>query len=98
LIKQVLGRSSRDLAMRAHSPKRWQRLMSWVGMALLIILVNLLSNLSLTMRSFSEGLAWIEKRGRYGYINKLGQIVIKPQFETPNDFSAGLSRPESWFH
>src|SRR3990172_11387560 len=34
----------------------------------------------------------IEVDGRFGYINKSGQIVIKPQFDRAQDFSDGLAR------
>lgn len=41
--------------------------------------------------NFSEGLAVIEKRNKKGYINKLGEIVIKPQYEDAGKFSEGLA-------
>lgn len=44
---------------------------------------------------FSEGLAAImekvEGKTKIGFINKLGQIVIKPQFDEVNDFSENLA-------
>ncbi|MBN2571704.1 MAG: WG repeat-containing protein [Ignavibacteriales bacterium] len=40
---------------------------------------------------FSNGLAFIRKNKKYGYIDKTGKIVIKPQFEWPSNFSEGLA-------
>src|SRR5687768_15767820 len=34
----------------------------------------------------------VEIDGRYGFINKLGKIVIDPQFEAVGDFSEGFAR------
>jgi hypothetical protein len=31
------------------------------------------------------------KNGKYGYIDKTGKIVIKPQFDKAYDFSEGLA-------
>ena len=42
-------------------------------------------------RSFSEGLARVEIDSKWGYINKAGQVVIKPQFDYADDFSEGLT-------
>jgi len=42
-------------------------------------------------RHFSEGLAQIEKNGKWGYINKNGKIVIEPQFDYAAQFSEGLA-------
>ncbi len=41
--------------------------------------------------SFSEGLAAIKQNGKYGYINKQGQLVIQLQFDNANSFSEGLA-------
>src|SRR5579871_4742396 len=38
---------------------------------------------------FSEGLAAIKVDGQYGYIDKSGKMVIKPQFWEAADFSEG---------
>lgn len=50
------------------------------------------------MGRFSEGLAWVgaadpreAKRNLYGYINKAGDFVIRPQFVTAQEFSEGLA-------
>jgi len=44
-------------------------------------------------RNFSEGLASVEIGDKWGFINKAGVMVIKPQFETPGIlfFSEGLA-------
>jgi len=50
-------------------------------------------------RHFSEGLAQIEKNGKWGYIDKTGKVVIKPQFEYAAQFSEGLAKiktKEGW--
>lgn len=41
---------------------------------------------------FSEGMAVIiGKDGKYGYINKKGEIVVKPQFQQVGNFSEGVA-------
>jgi len=40
---------------------------------------------------FSEGLALIGTGGKYGYIDKTGRVVIKPQFDHGEDFSDGMA-------
>ncbi len=42
-------------------------------------------------RDFSEGLAAIKIEQKWGYINREGKIVIKPQFMGAQDFSEGLA-------
>lgn len=38
---------------------------------------------------FSEGLAAVRIKDRYGYVNKTGEIVIQPQFTEANPFKEG---------
>lgn len=43
---------------------------------------------------FSEGLAPVRKNGKWGYINKKGKAVIKPQYDVKDpfvNFSEGLA-------
>ncbi len=40
---------------------------------------------------FSEGLARVRKKWKYGFTNKEGQIVIPPQFDSTWSFSEGLA-------
>jgi hypothetical protein len=40
--------------------------------------------------NFSEGLAWF-KAERYGYIDRDGRVVIRPQFSNAGDFHNGLA-------
>lgn len=40
---------------------------------------------------FKEGLAFIKKDGRYGYVNEYGKIVIPLQYQNARDFSEGLA-------
>ena len=42
-------------------------------------------------RDFSQGLAAIKIERKWGYINRQGQIVIKPQFLGAQDFTEGLA-------
>lgn len=42
-------------------------------------------------RNFSEGLCAIADHGRYGYCDRSGRIVIKPQYENAQEFSEGLA-------
>lgn len=42
-----------------------------------------------SVQSFSEGLAVVEKEGKYGYIDKKGNVVIPIQYKTASDFSDG---------
>ncbi len=42
-----------------------------------------------SVHSFSEGLAIVEKDGKYGYIDKKGNVVIPIQYEMASDFSDG---------
>lgn len=42
-----------------------------------------------SVQSFSEGLAVVEKSGKYGYIDKKGNIVIPIQYKSASDFSDG---------
>ncbi|MEJ1933162.1 WG repeat-containing protein, partial [Nostoc sp. NIES-2111] len=42
---------------------------------------------------FSEGLASVKtESGKWGFINRQGNIVIKPQFDEVSNFSFGLAR------
>jgi len=34
----------------------------------------------------------VEQSGKFGYIDKTGNIIIKPQFDSAWDFSEGLAR------
>ena len=40
---------------------------------------------------FNEGLAPIEKDGKWGFIDKNGKVVIEPQFGEVGQFSEGLA-------
>lgn len=42
-------------------------------------------------RFFSENLAAVKINGKWGYINKIGKLVIKAQFDYANDFSDNLA-------
>ena len=40
---------------------------------------------------FSEGLAWVEQAGKYGFINLSGETVVAAQFDAVQSFSEGLA-------
>lgn len=40
---------------------------------------------------FSEGLAWVKRSNRYGYINESGAEVIPMQFDSCSDFQDGMA-------
>ena len=42
-------------------------------------------------QNFSDGLAAVNKNGKYGYINKTGQFTIEPQFESAGSFKNGVA-------
>jgi len=44
-----------------------------------------------SVRAFSEGLAAVEKEGKWGYVNRAGNMVIPPKFDTPGSFANGLA-------
>lgn len=41
--------------------------------------------------NFSDGLAWVEANGKYGYIDKRGHLVIDTVFSLAGDFSEGFA-------
>lgn len=43
------------------------------------------------VREFSEGLAAVNRLGRWGFVNRAGEQVIKTQYELVGDFSDGLA-------
>lgn len=45
---------------------------------------------------FSDGVAAVRKyiRGRYGYIDKTGKTIIKPQYRSASDFKNGIAKVE----
>jgi hypothetical protein len=43
---------------------------------------------------FSEGLAYIVVNGKWGFINKTGKVIIKPQFDDAGCFREGLAPVE----
>ena len=47
-------------------------------------------------RNFSEGLALVRKKGKWGYINKFGSVVIRPQFKSAWSFEGEYARVKSF--
>ena len=43
------------------------------------------------LEGFNEGLAPVQKNGKWGYIDAAGRFVIEPQFDDANSFSEGLA-------
>ncbi|WP_055444358.1 WG repeat-containing protein [Lacinutrix himadriensis] len=44
------------------------------------------------MFDFSEGFAQIKKRGKIGFINTTGKVIVEPKFEVADDFFNGYSK------
>ena len=44
--------------------------------------------------SFSEGLAWVGKDGKYGFVDKQGKLVIPLDYGNAGSFSEGLALVE----
>ena len=42
-------------------------------------------------RTFSEGMAFVEKKDKKGFIDKSGRIILEPNFESLGDFSEGYA-------
>lgn len=40
---------------------------------------------------FCEGMAWVRQGGKYGYVNKLGRLVIDTLFSYASDFNSNLA-------
>lgn len=45
-------------------------------------------------KGFSEGLAYVVVKGKWGFINRAGDIIIKPQFDDAGCFRNGLAPVE----
>lgn len=45
--------------------------------------------------SFSEGLAHVKRKGKWGFIDKRGKLVIEPAFEAATGFSEGFAAVKS---
>lgn len=45
----------------------------------------------MSIESYAEGLARFERKGKYGYLNLDGDIVIMPEFEDCSSYSDGLA-------
>lgn len=59
-----------------------------------VIGIQFLTERSDHVGRFSEGLAWVCPKGsggKFGYINRSGNIVIEPQFDFPGNFRNGLA-------
>ena len=41
---------------------------------------------------FSEGMAYVGIKGRWGFVDRSGNIVIEPKFTHADSFSNGLAR------
>lgn len=63
----------------------------------IIIVALLFSSCSLfsSAKLKHEGLFRIRENGKFGFIDKSGKVVIKPQFDSAEDFSEGLAQVSS---
>ena len=44
-----------------------------------------------SIKEFSDGLAMVSKKEKYGFIDKKGNVVVKPKYEWAYQFSDGLA-------
>lgn len=49
------------------------------------------NNWALDIRNFSEGLVAMEKGGKWGYLNKAGEVVIDYTYDSAKDFKGGVA-------
>ena len=52
-------------------------------------------------RDFSEGLAWVEKDGKWGYINTKGEQIVECKFDHANVFNEGFAvvkKDDKWIY
>jgi hypothetical protein len=63
-------------------------------MRILLLITLILTFSSITFAQTKDKampLFWIQENGKYGYIDKTGKVVIKPQFENTMGFNEGLA-------
>ena len=76
------------------SPKKGGKIL-WIAAIVIvasIVGIIMLSNSGFdSMYSFHEGLAMVKKNGKYGYIDKSGNVVIPLEFEDAEGFYEGLA-------
>jgi WD40 repeat protein len=67
-----------------------QRFPRYSALALFISIVCFLANAQ-DKQNVAKALFPVEQNNRWGYIDRMGQIVIPPQFEAASEFSEGLA-------
>ncbi|MBI3240358.1 MAG: WG repeat-containing protein, partial [Flavobacteriia bacterium] len=83
-FKQELIRD-KELAGSVLIPYKQESLFGWMSLNGTIVIPAAYESVGF----FKDGLAWVEKNGKYGYVNKANELVIDFRYTGANDFEKG---------
>ncbi|ASS48370.1 MAG: hypothetical protein A3D31_08600 [Candidatus Fluviicola riflensis] len=83
-FKQELARD-KELAGSVLIPYKQESLFGWMSLNGIIVIPAAYESVGF----FKDGLAWVEKNGKYGYVNKANELVIDFKYTGANDFEKG---------